>query len=57
RWGGVGAAVRAAFAEGRIAYDLAGTVRVRTSLGERNVPFDRDGIVELIHARRGGSSD
>ncbi len=57
RWAGVGSAARAAFAEGRIAYDLAGTVRVRTALGERNVPFDRDGVVDLIRSPRSRSSN
>jgi LEA14-like dessication related protein len=57
RWAGLGAAVRTAFAEGRLAYDLAGTVRVHTSLGARDVPFDRDGVVDLIYSPRARSSD
>lgn len=56
-WAGVGSAARVAFAEGRIPYDLAGTVRVRTALGERNVPFEREGVVDLIQTPRRRSSD
>jgi len=57
RWEGVGAATRAAFADGRIAYDFAGTVRVRTAFGERDVDFHRDGVVDLTPAMLGRSPD
>ena len=57
RWQGVGAATRAALLEGRIAYDFTGTVRVRTTFGERNVPFHRDGVVDVIPSMLGRSTN
>lgn len=57
RWDGVGAATRATVLDGRFAYDFAGTVRVRTSFGERDVAFHRDGVVDLTPAMLGGGPD
>ena len=57
RWDGVGAATRAAVLDGRFAYDFAGTVRVRTSFGERDVVFHRDGVVDFTPSRLGRSTD
>ncbi len=57
QWRGVGAAARSALTDGRVAYALAGTVRIRTHWGERTVPFRRDGMAELIPATLGRSAD
>ena len=46
-WSGVGAAARSLLSRGSVYYDLAGRMRVATTVGERQVTIREDGTVGI----------